>query len=98
MLGKSWRINETSLDGKVVEESPPFQPVGSNLDGYGGDRGGVCGHNRAYAAQISRGYIDFAPGTAALCGGLGTVWLGFGAVPGFGIAGGYTFFRGAGHE
>lgn len=41
MLGKSWRINETSLDGKVVEESSPFQPVGSNLDGYGGDRGGV---------------------------------------------------------
>ena len=39
MLGKSCRINETSLDGKVVEESSPFQPVGSNLDGYGGDCG-----------------------------------------------------------
>lgn len=38
-MGKSCRINETSLDEKVVEESSPFQPVGSNLDGYGGDRG-----------------------------------------------------------
>ena len=41
MLGKSYRINETSLDGKVVEQSSPFQPGGSNFYGYGGDCGGV---------------------------------------------------------
>lgn len=26
---------------KSCEREFPFQPVGSNLDGYGGDRGGV---------------------------------------------------------